>query len=115
HAGQAIELREVETERAADVADRALRLVGDERRRERRAMTAVFRVDVLHHFLAPLVLEIDVDVGRFVALAADEALEQHLASRRVDFGDRERIADSRIRRRSATLAENAARARERDD
>ena len=28
------------------------------------------RVDVLHHFLAPLVLEVDVDVGRLVALLA---------------------------------------------
>ena len=35
------------------------------------------RIDVLQHLLAPLVLEIDVDVGRLVALARDEALEQH--------------------------------------
>jgi hypothetical protein len=27
------------------------------------------RVDVLHHLLAALVLEVDVDVGRLVALA----------------------------------------------
>ena len=68
HAGEPVDLREVEAERLADVAHRALRPVGDERRGERRAVAAVFRVDVLHHFLAPLVLEVDVDVGRLVAL-----------------------------------------------
>ena len=51
----------------ADVAHGALRPVGDERRGERRAVAAVFCVDVLHHLLAPLVLEVDVDVGRLVA------------------------------------------------
>ena len=42
------------------------------------AVAAVFLVDVLDHLLAPLVLEIDVDVGRLVALGADEALEQQV-------------------------------------
>jgi hypothetical protein len=32
---------------------------------------------VLDHLLAPLVLEIDVDVGRLVAGLGDEALEHH--------------------------------------
>jgi hypothetical protein len=55
----------------------ALGTVCVQRRRQRRAVPAVLGVDVLHHFLAPLVLEVDVDVGRLVALLADEALEQH--------------------------------------
>jgi hypothetical protein len=42
------------------------------------------------------VLEVDIDVRRFVALAADEALEQHLATRGIDFRDGERVADGRI-------------------
>src|SRR5579862_9202256 len=87
YATQAIELREIEAERAPDVAYGALRLIGDERRGKRRAVAAVLVVDVLHHRLAPLMLEVDVDVRRLVALPADETLEQHLASRRVDFGD----------------------------
>jgi len=33
-------------------------------------------IDILDDFLAPLVLEIDVDIGRLVALLRDEALEQ---------------------------------------
>jgi hypothetical protein len=62
HAGEAVDLREVEPERLADVARGALRAVRDERGGECRALAAVFVVDVLHHFLAPLVLEVDVDV-----------------------------------------------------
>src|SRR4029434_9587970 len=104
HAGEAIDLRQVEAERLADVAYGALRTIGDERGGERRAVAAVLRVDVLHHFLAPLVLEVDVDVGRLVALLADEALEQHRHARRIDLGDAECVADGRGRRRSAALA-----------
>ena len=115
HAGEPVDLREVQAERLADVAHRALRPVGDERRRDRRTVAAVFRVDVLHDFLAPLVLEIDVDVGRLVALLADEALEQHAHSGRIDLGDAERVADRRVRRRAAALAEDSLRARECDD
>ena len=115
HAGEPIDLREIEPERLADVAHRALRPVGDEGCRQRRAVAAVLGVDVLHHLLAPLVLEVDVDVGRLVALAADEALEQHRHPRRVDFGDAERIADRRVRRRAAALAQDGFRPREGDD
>ena len=41
-----------------------------------RPVAAVFAVDVLDHLLAPLVFEIDVDVGRFIAFLRNEALEQ---------------------------------------
>ena len=74
---QPVDLVERQPERLADVAQRALGPVRVQRRRQRRAVPAVLGVDVLHHFLAPLVLEVDVDVGRLVALLADEALEQH--------------------------------------
>ncbi len=40
------------------------------------AVAAVARVDILDHLLAPLVLEIDVDVGRLAPRRGDEALEQ---------------------------------------
>ena len=83
-----------------------------QRRRQRRAVAAVLVVDVLHDFLAPLVLEVDVDVGRLVALLADEALEQHATARRIDLGDAEAVADRRVRRRAAPLAQDALRARD---
>ena len=53
---------------------------------------------------AALMLEVDVDVGRLVALAGNEALEQHLGARRIDFGDAQAVADRRVRRRAASLA-----------
>ena len=39
-------------------------------RADRGAIAAVALVDILDHFLAPLVLEIDVDVGRLAAVLA---------------------------------------------
>ena len=69
-------------------------------------VAAVFGVDVLDHFLAPLVLEIDVDVGRFVAVLGNEAVEQQLVLRRVDRGDAEAIAHRRIGGRAAPLAQD---------
>ena len=60
-------------------------------------------------------LEIDVDVGRLVALARDETLEQHAHARRIDFGDAERIAHRGVRRRTAALAEDVRAAREAHD
>ena len=95
-------------ERLAHVAHRALRPVADHRGGERGALAAVLAVDVLDHLLAPLVLEVDVDVGRLVALARHEALEQHAHARRIDLGDAERIAHHRVRRRAPPLAEDAA-------
>ena len=69
------------------------------------------RVDVLDHLLAPLVLEVDVDVGRLGPLGGDEALEQQAAAHRIDLGDAEAVADRGIGRRAAALAEDALRAR----
>ena len=65
-------------QRLADVADGAARAVVDDGGADGGAVAAVACVDVLDHLLAPLVLEVDVDVGRLVALLGDEALEQHV-------------------------------------
>ncbi len=53
--------------------------IADDGRGERGAFLAVFFVDVGDDFIAPLMLEIDIDIGRFVALRRDEALEQNFA------------------------------------
>jgi hypothetical protein len=60
--------------------------VGDDGGGDAGAVAAVLLIDVLDHLLAPLVLEIDVDVGRLVALGGDEALEEKVGL----FGDRPR-------------------------
>ena len=67
-----------EAENLGRLADRRARAIGRHRRGQAGALAAVARVDVLDHLLAPFVLEIDVDVGRLVALGRDEALEQKI-------------------------------------
>ena len=91
------------------LAHRRARAIGDDRRGQPGALAPVLLVDVLHHLFAALVLEIDVDVGRLVALGRDEALEQEIEACRVDLGDPEAEADHRIGRGAAALAEDAAR------
>jgi hypothetical protein len=98
----------------AHVAQRAARAVADDHGGQRGALAAVLGVDVLDDLLAPLVLEVDVDVGRLVALAADEALEQQVL-RRVHLGDAQAVAHRRIGRRAPALAQDAAAARKAHD
>ena len=51
-------------------------------------------------------LEIDVDIGRLVAVLGDEAVEQQRVLGGIDGGDFETITHRRIRRRPAPLAED---------
>src|SRR6185312_2085911 len=95
-----------QTHHLADFADRRAWAIVDHRRRDPRAVAAIFLVDVLDHLLAPFVLEIDVDVGRLTPLLGDEALEQEVAGGRVDRSDPEAIADRAVRGRAAALAED---------
>ena len=95
-----------EAHRGADLADRPLAAVVDDGGAEAGAVAAVAVVDVLDHLLAALVLEVDVDVGRLVAGLGDEALEDHGADLGRDRGDAEGVADDRVRRRAAALAED---------
>ena len=73
---------------------------------DRRAMAAVTFINVLDHLFAPLVLEIDVDVGRLVAVFRDKTGKQKLALVWIDLGDAEAIANRAVRCRSAALAKN---------
>ena len=115
HAGERGDDVAREAQRLADLADRAAGAVADHRRGEPGAVAAVFLVDVLDDLFAPLMLEIDVDVGRLAPRGADEALEQHIDARRIDRGDAEAIAHRRIGRRAAPLAQDAAAPGEADD
>ena len=60
-------------------------------------------------------LEIDVDVRGLVALAGDEALEQHFHARRIDRGDAEAIAHRGVGRRAAALTQDVFAPRELHD
>ena len=104
-----------EAECFPDIADRALALVADEGRAERGIVAAIGFEHPLHHDLAPLMLEVDIDIGRLLALLADEALEQEIAAFWIDRGDAEHVADRRIGGRSSSLTEDVATAREAHD
>ena len=52
--------------------------IADDGGGEAGAVAAVAGIDILDHLLAPLMLEIDVDVGRLFPLGRDEALEQKI-------------------------------------
>ena len=62
-------------------------------------------------------LEIDIDVGRLLALLRQEALEQEVDLGGIDGGDAETVADRRIGGRPAPLAQDRLlpRPRETDD
>src|SRR4029078_5689913 len=90
----------------ADLADGTARAVMDDGGADRRLLPAVALIDVLDHFLAPLMLETDVDIRRFAALLGNEAGEKQLAVVRIDLGDAEAITNGAVRRRAAPLAES---------
>ncbi len=95
-----------QSQNLADFADGAARAVMHDGCADRGAMAAVAPVDVLDHLLAPLVLEIDVDVGRLAAVLGNEAGEQKIALVRIDRGDAEAKAHRAVGRRAAALAED---------
>ena len=101
--------------RLADVAHRATAAIADHRGAERGAVAAIGVVDPLDDFLAPLMFEIDVDVGRFPALGTDETFEQQAGAGGIDRGDAEHVAHRRIGGGPAALAQDALRAGEPDD
>ena len=63
-------------QRLADLAHRPAGAIAADHGGERGVAVAIGPVDPLDHLLAPLMFEIDVDVGRLVAVVREEALEQ---------------------------------------
>ena len=60
----------------AHLAHRGPRAIAHHVRHHGGAVAAVPAIDVLDHLLAPHVHDVEVDVGRLVALARQEPLEQ---------------------------------------
>ena len=96
--GQRIDTGSVETQRPPGIAQGALGPVGDQRRGQGRTFAAIFAVDIVDDLVAPLVLEIDVDIRRLAALLGDETLEEQRRTGRIDLGDAERVTDRLIGR-----------------
>ncbi len=102
-------------ERLGDVADRGLGAVGDHVRDLGRVAAVVAFVDVLDRLLAPVGLDVEVDVGRPVALRRQEAFEQQPVAHRVHSGDADGVADRGVRRAAPALAQDVAAAAELHD
>src|SRR5688572_26749874 len=99
----AVEIGLGNAEHLADVAHRRARSISDDVRDHRRVPTAVLRVDVLDHLLAPIVLDVEIDVRWLCALAAQEALEEKLHPHWIDGGDAKAVADRAVRSASSSL------------
>ena len=69
------------------------------------AFPPIAAIDILHHFFAPLMLKIDINIGRLIALFGKEAREQQVVCHRINRSDAQQIADDRIGRRAAPLAQ----------
>ena len=88
----------------AHVADGRAGAVGDDVGDLGRGVPAVALVDVGDDLLAPARLDVDVDVGRPVALGGEEPLEQQPQGHGVGAGDAEREADGGVGGRAPALA-----------
>ena len=105
--GQGVDAIERQAQGLAHVADGRAGAIGDDLGGHAGPLAAVLVVEYCSTSSRPLVLEIDVDVGGLVALAADEALEQHVDPVGIDRRHAQAIADGRVGRRAASLAQNA--------
>ncbi len=101
-----IDAIERQPQRLADVTHRRLGSIGDDFGGHAAAFAAVLRVGVLQHDLAAFVLEVDVDVGGFVAFGGDEPLEEQIVPLGIDGRHAQAITDRAVRCRSATLAQD---------
>src|SRR6185503_12944361 len=90
----------------ADLADGHARAIVNDGCTDGGTLAAVAAVEILDHLLAPLVLEVDVDIGRLAPVGRDEALEQQVDLDGVDAGDAEAEAHGAVGGRAAALAQD---------
>ena len=106
HLGPGVLLAGRVPERPGHVPDRRLPPVGDDVGDLRAALPGVAAVDVLDGLLASVGLDVDVDVGRAVALGGQEPFEEQRVGDRVDVGDPEGVTDGRVGRTPPALAQD---------
>ena len=80
---------------APDVAQHAARLQRAEGDDLRDLIAAVALLHVVDHLAAPVLAEVDVEVGHRHAFRIEEALEQQAEADRIEIGDGQRIGDQR--------------------
>ena len=98
-------------QRPGDVADGVLRPVLDHVADLRGPLASVPVEHPLDDLLAPVRVEVHVDVRLLVAQRRQEPFERQVEGDRVDGGDVQQVADRRVGRRPAALAQDAATAR----
>ena len=103
------------TKHLADFAHRTLGTIRDVRSGHTGPVAAVLGIDVLDDLFAPLVLEIDIDVGRLVARRADESLKQQINPFRIHRRNAKHVTHRRIGRRPSALAQDSAAAGKTDN
>ena len=113
--GPGVELAGRVPEGPAHVAHGRAGLVGDHVGDLGGPVAAVALVDVLDDLLAAAGLDVQVDVGRPVALRGQEPLEQQAEGDGVGLGDPDRVADGRVGRRAPALAVDVGAAAELHD
>jgi len=99
----------------AHLADRRARAEMDHRGAKPGPVTTVFPVNPLDDLFPSLMFEIDVDIRRFLAVAGNESFKDHPDPIGFHIRDPQQIAQDRIGRRSAPLAEDAFRPGELND
>ncbi len=90
-----VNLRKRHADDAADIAKHRARLQFSKGDDLRDAIGAVFLLDVTDDFVAPVLAEVDVEVGHRHALGIEETLEQQAEPQRIEVGDRQRPGDQR--------------------
>ena len=114
--GQLVDLAERKLQHAADIAQHGARLQRAECDDLRDAIRAIFLAHVLDDFAAPLLAEVDVEVGHRHAFGVEEALEQQAEADGIEVGDGQRPGDNRTCARTpARPHRNAVRLRPLDE
>ena len=67
---------------------------------------AIASINILDHLFAAFMLKININVGRFLALLADEALKKKINLHRINCGYSQCIADGRVCGRTTPLTQN---------
>ena len=89
------QLGERQSERLADVADRAAAAIARKRRDERRVLAAVALGDAHDQLLADVARKVEVDVGHGDHLVVDEAAERQARCDGIDVREAGQVADDR--------------------
>ena len=114
--GELVDLAERHFEHPADIAQDAARQERAEGDDLRDAVGAVALAHVSDHLVAPLLAEIDVEIGHRDAFGIEEPLEQEAEPQGIEIGDGERPGDDRARARAAPRPDrNALRLRPFDE